>query len=93
MSKFLKFIVLIFLRCGWMIPLSYSLWVEHQFLTQVVWSQARWNIPYDYPFHLVEIAPYIFFISMVWIFALIVIHLIWDEKDKTRRRLSGQGHR
>lgn len=72
----IKTIIIILFSTGWMIPFSWSIWITHEYIKKVVWPQARWGTPYDYPFHFFDIAHYVFFVSMIWLFTVILYWLM-----------------
>ena len=76
MNMVLKLIFNIIIYSGWILPLSFSYYGLYSFVWDVVWMKARWNLDYNYNFHIFNYSMLLFFISMIWVFLIILFLLI-----------------
>lgn len=80
--RLLYMAAMIIFSTGWLAPFSWSIWIIYKYISGVVWPQARWGQPYNFPFHFFDIAPYVFLVSVVWLFFVMVF---WIVKIETSR--------
>lgn len=76
MIRAAKLILLILFSTGWIAPFTWSIWIIYVYIRDVVWPQAHSGRAYNFPFHFFDIAHYVFFFSLLWLFIVIVYWIV-----------------
>ncbi len=64
--------LIVIATAGWLMPLCVSYWATHDFLWNAVWPAAAFDRPYMSSSHPFIYADELFYLSMVWLGAVLV---------------------